>query len=105
MPVMGATDRAPEPDDDRAVIYLYDRRCLVREVTRPDLVVDHDVVSDAQLRQCLGCGDGAKQLPPRLDCVCDGHQVGIEIAGSDRVHSCRWGSFSRWSSSKLHRTV
>ena len=83
--VMEATDRAPEPDDDRAVIYLYDRRCLVREVTRPDLVVDHDVIPDAQLRKCRGCGDSSKQLPPRLHCVCDGHQVGIEIASSDRV--------------------
>ena len=78
--VMEATDRAPEPDDDRAVIYLDDRRCFVREVTRPDLVVDHDVVPDAQLRQCRGCRDRAKQLP--------------RLAWTASAMDTRWGSRS-----------
>jgi hypothetical protein len=48
--VAGTTDWAPEPNSDGSVIDLDDRCCLVDAVARADLVVEHDVVPDAQLR-------------------------------------------------------
>jgi hypothetical protein len=48
--VAEATDWAPEPNRDGSAIDLDDRCCLVDEVARADLVVEHDVVPDTQLR-------------------------------------------------------
>ena len=83
--VVEATDGPPQPDSDRPVVDLHDRRCLVRQVARADVIAEHDVVPDAELGQCRGCGDGSKQLPPRLDRVRDRHQVRIKLAAGDGI--------------------
>jgi hypothetical protein len=67
------------------VVDLDDRRRLVRQVARADLVVEHDVVPDAQLCQCRGCCNGSQQLMPRMDRVRDRHQVRVKLAGGNCI--------------------
>src|SRR6185437_491026 len=64
---------------------------LARQVARADLVVEHDVVADAQLRQRLRGGEGLKQLTARVDRVGDRHKVRIELARGDRVKELSLG--------------
>jgi hypothetical protein len=64
----------------------------VLEIARPDQPVEHDRVTDAQIRQRSRRPDSAQQRLARADRVGDRHEMIIERACRDLVEELPLGS-------------